>query len=207
MVRKRLRELRPLDQTVPVSERVILSLCCRTGNWPRYYAEAGYPVVSVDLDAGEDVRLQEYPGRVWGILAAPPCTEFSKAGARHWERKGTAALLEGLSVVDACLRIITMARPTWWALENPLGRLRRYLGPPVHAFDPWEYAGAAPDPEAEAYTKRTLLWGSFAVPAADPVALAVSDWTSKIGGDGDKRSAARSVTPLGFARAFMEANP
>jgi hypothetical protein len=106
--------------------------------------------------------------------------------------------LEGLSVVDACLRIVTLTRPQWWVLENPVGRLRDYLGPPLHTFDPCDYG----DP----YTKRTQLWGQFRAPVMRPVE-AVEGSKMHLLPPSPDRAALRSVTPAGFARAFFEANP
>lgn len=63
-------------------ERVILSLCDATGNWSRPYEEAGYRVIRVDLSCGDDVRHMRYPGKVHGILAAPPCRVFASSGGR-----------------------------------------------------------------------------------------------------------------------------
>lgn len=196
---------------------IILSLCDRTGNWSRPYAEAGYEVRRLDLADGHDVRLTEYiPDRVHGILAAPPCQHFSRAGAWMWESKGDAALLDGLSIVDACLRAVAIYRPTWWALENPVGRISRYLGPPAWKFDPCQFAGLADDPDGEAYTKRTLLWGHFTPPTPLSVGRVVArdvvmagrpggrDRTTMLG---SRNRDARSATPIGFARAFFLANP
>ena len=60
----------------------ILSLCDFTGSWSRPYREAGYHVVQVDLQHGQDVRLlRRLAEPVHGILAAPPCTHFSRSGA------------------------------------------------------------------------------------------------------------------------------
>ena len=70
------------------------------------------------------------------ILAAPPCDHLAGSGARWWAEKGEGALLEALAVVDACLRAVAIYRPRVWALENPSGRLSRYLGPPVGTFNP-----------------------------------------------------------------------
>ena len=71
---------------------------------------------------------------VHGILAAPPCTDLAVSGVRYWAAKGEQALLAALAVADACLRIVTVCRLAgalaWWALENPVGRLRHYYGPP-----------------------------------------------------------------------------
>jgi hypothetical protein len=187
----------------------ILSLCDFTGNWSRPYEEANYQVIRVDLQHGQDVRLLRHIAEpIHGILAAPPCTHFARVGARFWEAKGESAILEGLAVIDACLRAVVIYRPTWWVLENPIGRLKDYLGPPKWRFDPWMFG----DP----WTKRTWLWGHFTPPlplfaaqARSPVepvmvgAVGSRDRTSRLSG-GDPR---RSVTPPGFARAFFEVNP
>lgn len=177
----------------------ILSLCDFTGAWSAPYEAAGYDVRRVDIRRGEDVRLfRALPHPVRGVLAAPPCTHFAASGARWWAEKGEAALIEGLAVVDACLRIITVHRPLWWVLENPVGRLRDYLGEPRMAFDPADYG----DP----YTKRTLLWGEFKAPVKRPVEAVEGSKMHRLP-PSPERAALRSVTPGGFARAFYEANP
>lgn len=194
-----------------MNDRVILSLCDLSGEWPRPYREAGYDVRRIDLSDGQDVRLLLYPGRVHGILAAPPCTVFSNAGNRVV--RSPAQLAEALSVVDACLRLVVACRPAWWALENPVGKLRRYLGAPAMIFDPWQFG--------DGWTKKTLLWGNFAKPvpgslftSTRPVAPTCSR-AKQLRGVSPSDSPAvqarsrarRSVTPAGFARAFFEVNP
>ncbi len=182
---------------------LILSLCDYSGNWSRPYEEAGYEVMRVDLQRGQDVRLMrrlEVP--VHGILAAPPCTSFSKAGARWWAERGEAAILEGLAIVDACLRAVAIYRPAWWALENPAGRLRQWLGDPAWSFQPHNFG----DP----WTKQTFLWGNFTppvgmfAPSAVEVAPTLGDVTTRMSSS-DRNG--RSATPEGFSRAFFEANP
>lgn len=177
--------------------QTILSLCDRTGNWSRPYEEDNYDVVRVDLADGKDVRLLELPNRpIHGILAAPPCTVFANSGAR-WPRTDDA-MREGLSVVDACCRIVIATQPKWWVLENPAGKLSRYLGPPVMTFQPNQYG----DP----YTKRTCLWGRFAIPSKTPVP-ATEGSKMHLLPPSSERADLRSITPPGFARAFFEANP
>ena len=179
--------------------KIILDLCGGTGSWARPYQEAGYDVKIIDpIVNGQDARLFEYNSPVHGILAAPPCTEFASSGARWWAKKGEGALLEALSIVDACLRIILVHRPTWWALENPVGRLRRFLGSPTLIFNPCDYG----DP----YTKRTLLWGDFNLPNRTPVKPTEGSKMWKLG-QSKSRWQLRSQTPAGFAKAFYEANP
>jgi len=186
-----------------MNHRIILDLCGGTGSWSKPYVDAGYDVRLVTLPE-RDVRLYQPPENVHGVLAAPPCDHFARAGARWWKAKGHAALLDGLSVVDACLRIIHRAAPSWWALENPVGRLKDYLGDPAYKFDPWYFG----DP----WTKRTWLWGAFTPPQKTPNAVKPTltgeprkrDRTTKMSSSWKVQ---RSRTPAGFSRAFFEANP
>jgi site-specific DNA-cytosine methylase len=197
------------------SDKIILDLCGGTGAWSAPYREAGYTVKIIDPYAvtvftededvkqcGGDVRLfraPDYP--VHGVLAAPPCTNFSYAKttppptAKDW--------VKSLAVVDACLRVIRVVGPRWWALENPRARLRRWLGPAQLEFYPCDYG----DP----YTKKTCLWGDFTAPAQRPVTPTQSYMerylaASEVGGY-EHRRRRRAITPPGFARSFFEANP
>lgn len=109
-------------------------------------------------------------------------------------------MLEGLSIVDACLRLVVSCKPAWWVLENPVGILKRWIGDPVMRFDPCDYG----DP----YTKKTCLWGSFTQPIKTPVEPTEgSRMHYSVGGKSKATKRFRSQTPTGFARAFFEANP
>lgn len=176
---------------------IILDLCGGTGAWSKPYTEAGYDVRIITLP-DHDVRLLTLPKKdVYGVLAAPPCTHLAVSGARWWKEKGDMALLEALSIVDACLRIIYATGPTFWALENPVGRLVHYLGPPRMYFDPCDYG----DP----WTKKTALWGEFNIPAKNPVEPVEGSKIHLMPPSPD-RAALRSITSPGFANAFFEAN-
>lgn len=205
-----------MEMTKPTKpkERVILDLCGGTGAWGKPYKDAGYDVRNITIPE-YDVRTYKPPKNVYGILAAPPCTMFSLARTRA---KKPRDFREGMEVVDACLKIIWKCRyePKYtkdgalkfWALENPMGFLRQFLGKPAITFNPCDYG----DP----YTKKTDLWGYFNEPKKNPVKLdeetikrlkinnrklpSISDFT------GSKQSARRAITPAGFAKAFMEAN-
>jgi hypothetical protein len=185
--------------------KTILSLCDYSHIWPKHYIDAGYEVVTVDLQHGQDVRLLKWPGPVHGILAAPPCRVFCRPGARLWTQWGDAGLCEGLALADACLRFVALCDPVWWALENPPGRLSEYYGPPAMSFHPWEFG----DP----YTKHTYLWGRFNEPQRSPVQPEAMpahlppgrrDRTSRMSSSHRNQ---RAATPPGFAKAFFQANP
>ena len=109
-------------------EKIILDLCGGTGSWSKSYKDAGYDVRVVTLPE-YDILTYVPPKNVYGILAAPPCTHFSGSGAQYWKEKDAdGRTAEAMSVVDACCRIILMTNPKFWALENPVGRLRKMLG-------------------------------------------------------------------------------
>lgn len=175
--------------------KTVLSLCDYSGVWSQPYRDAGYNVIQVDLQHGQDLRLLEYPGHMYGVLAAPPCTVFCRAGATYWHLWGDDKIIDGIALVDACLRFVAMCQPRFWALENPPGRLHRFLGPPQYSFQPWEFG----DP----WTKQTYLWGKFNKPKKKPVKPTIKNRTN---GFSSSARNARSETPVGFAKAFFEAN-
>jgi len=179
--------------------KTILSLCDWSGEWPKPYREAGYDVIQVDIKRGGDVRLMEKPDvEIHGILAAPPCTMFAASGNR-WQRSDDD-IRDALAIVDACLRLVVITKPVWWALENPVGKLTRYLGKAPMYFQPWMYG----DP----YSKLTGIWGEYHEPAKTPVENTEgSKMWSNYGGKSERTKTARSMTPQGFARAFFKANP
>lgn len=168
---------------------MILDLCAGSGSWSQPYERAGYNVVHVTLPKA-DVRDFIPPANVWGVLAAPPCDQFSLARNGHPVERNFFGALE---VVLACLRIIALAKPQWWALENPVGLLGRWLGTARDVWEPYEFG--------DAWTKRTALWGAFALPARGPFVVPTASAMDR------PTAAERAITPPGFARAFFEANP
>jgi len=189
-------------------QKIILDLCGATGAWSKPYAEHGYDVRNITLP-DYDVQTYQPPENVYGILAAPPCTQFSFARTRA---KTPRNFKRGMGLVIACLKIVWECRYenklAFWCMENPMGYLRQFLGKPVFSFDPCDFGNN--------YTKRTDLWGYFNIPKMNPTPLSplekelcsknirklpsISDFT------GSKQSARRAITPSGFAKAFFEAN-
>jgi hypothetical protein len=189
------------------TDKIILDLCGGTGAWSRPYEEAGYDVQLITLPE-YDVRLYAPPEGVYGILAAPPCTEFSFAKHFHGKGEYTHDFLKGLEIVSACMRIILTAQPKFWVLENPAhGYLKRWLGEPAMVFDPWEYG--------DNWQKATALWGRFTHPPKfvkeKPEGIVKFSMLKSREIYPEyygilPRQIRRAITPPGFAKAFYEAN-
>jgi len=235
----------PLNDGRMIMRNIILDLCGGSGAWSRPYKDAGYdvlvctlPQVNVlDISFGLDFNghqddcsmyIPGYPEKyvnindIFGILAAPPCTEFSIA--KNTRPRNFSV---GMETVEACMRIIWEVRKrtklNFWALENPRGLLRQFLGIPKYTFEQWEFG--------EAKIKATDIWGYFNIPASTvknkPMNLTERfpneransrDWTKcsypdeyetyikSLKGYEAQRAAARAITPAGFAKAFFKAN-
>jgi hypothetical protein len=198
--------------------KTLLSLFDYSGNWSAPYAEHGWFVVQLDIKLFVDIMevgadwMYEYifdntpDGTVDGILAAPPCTDFAVSGAQYWPVKDADGRTEkSLELVRQVLRVVDLCDPDFWALENPVGRLPKLLpeiGKPWY-FQPYWYG--------DAYTKKTGLWGKFQPPPpsnmVEPIRYcAQGSWLQQLGGKSEKTKELRSMTPMGFARAFYQAN-
>lgn len=200
--------------------KIILDLCGGSGSWSKPYKDAGYDVrlitipeydvTMVSLTPENITFLQTHNSNermviplkdVYGVLVAPPCTEFSLAkttAPREFEK--------GMVTVKACIEIIwhiqTHSKLQFWALENPTCLLRRFLGNPNYSFRQWWFGNDR--------NKPTDLWGRFNEPKrlhlVKPEYVVKSahnrnaDWYS------NSSAAKRAVTPEGFAKAFMKAN-
>jgi len=200
--------------------KIILDLCGGTGAWSKPYKDAGYDVRNITLP-DFDVRTYMPPENVYGILSAPPCTEFSIAKDHKLNRD----LSQGMEIVDACIKIIESCHPKLFAIENPVGYLKIFLGEPQYIFQPWYFG--------DGWTKRTMLWGRFNIPKREyykwedvpkikglyirpgrgTPSIAFNHKNHKrfiksfdsfrVNTDADFRA----IIPQGFTRAFFEANP
>lgn len=184
-------------------KKIILDLCGGTGSWSKPYKDNGYDVRNITLPE-YDIEYFIPPKNVYGILAAPPCTMFSLA---RTTAKTPRNFKEGMRLVIKCLEIIWECRYenklNFWALENPKGYLRQFLGIPRLTFNPCDYG----DP----YTKATDIWGYFKLPPKNPIKLTEEQKercaiNNRILPKGKTQRERRAITPQGFAQAFYEAN-
>jgi hypothetical protein len=213
------------------SNKIILDLCGGTGAWSKPYRDAGYDVRLLTFPDWDVLRVKLVEGGVllvrrdntmiarrcfdiYGILAAPPCTEFSLAKGslpRDFE--------SAMQVVSACMHIIWHCRTygslKFWAMENPRGFLRQFMGKPAFTFEQWQFGTNT--------VKATDLWGYFNTPKptvevrSEGITACIGhrangrDWAKPVIPDEYKplnldRAAARAITPAGFAEAFFKAN-
>lgn len=203
------------------SQKIILDLCGGTGAWSDPYAKAGYDRWNITLPR-HNVLEFEPPKNVYGILAAPPCTHFSFA---RTTAKTPRDFSKAMVLVEACLKIIWKCRLDgnlkFWAMENPKGYLRQFLGKPYLEMQPFEYG----DP----YQKNTDIWGYFnrpkknivSIPPEEKLKFATNSQKLKVvktytplfhnndylpDPEMDFRAIRRAVTPSGFANQFFKAN-
>lgn len=199
------------------NNKIILDLCGGSGAWGKPWKDAGFEVINATLpkydvtktrffehfmDIGDGTSFESiWYKDVYGILAAPPCTEFSKAkttAPRDFEK--------GMETIKACLEIVWQIQMVhklkFWALENPEGLLSRFLGYPPYRFEQWWFGNDR--------CKPTHIWGHFKEPKRKYYEKSMfyekaahnknADWYS------NATAAERAITPAGFAKAFYEAN-
>jgi hypothetical protein len=83
------------------------------------------------------------------VIAHPPCTDLSQAGARYWAQKQA----DGRQAAAAQFFQELYARPrpeAYVAVENPVGIMSRVFRQPGQIVEPWWFG----DPLA----KKTCLW-------------------------------------------------
>ena len=207
-----------------MTKRLIVSLFDFSGEWSRPYRGAGYDVLQIDIKLDTDVMTYTHPRRPWGVLAAPPCTIWTNVAAWMWPAVTPEVYAYHRRLVLRTWALCNEAE-SFWAMENPAGRLGTIIGPHSYVFQPHHFG----DP----WSKRTWLWGNFHPPEKTPC---VSNGALVDGNNSGKRRhetlfgtshastekfigqykspaatearrTRRSTTPAGFAKAFFLANP
>ena len=208
-------------------DKIILDLCGGTGSWSKPYKEAGYDVRLITLP-NFDVLKYDPPENVYGILAAPPCTEYSPLNRNKYNNKEQFLDFDkfknnvNTDILNRCLKIIEQCNPVFYAIENPCGLMRKYTGKPQLSFQPYQYG--------DGWTKKTDIWGKFNMPAQKYTWETCPKLDLYVRPNRKKPSIAflhksakelipqfkdfeietdaalRAITPPAFARAFFEVN-
>ena len=208
-------------------KNIIISLFDFSGSWSKPYREAGYEVIQIDIKLKTDILEWDYKqidkSRVYGILAACPCTDFTRLSAQHWKEKDlTGQTAKSISLVKKTLEIIKYLNPDFWVIENPPGRIEKCVPElknyKLFSFNPFDFG--------DNYAKLTLLYGCFNPWLIQkPTKPLIRNKSVKSGGGNTSMEKylninypgfsklsfkgmqeLRSITPAGFSRAFFEAN-
>lgn len=228
-------------------KKIILDLCGGTGSWSKPYKEVGYDVRLITLpnyDVTDIIYNSEYMvfnkqnynvndlgihySDVYGILAAPPCTEFSPQN--YGRKKNQQAYFDfdrykdspNVDILNACIKIIELCNPVFYAIENPCGIMRKYMGNPQFSFQPFQFG--------DGWTKKTDIWGKFNIPnfthtwetcpkldlyirptrTKPSIAFlhksAITQMPQFANIKVETDAALRAITPPGFAQSFFMAN-
>lgn len=201
----------------------MLAACESSGRVRDAFAARGWDAWSCDLEPSEtpgnhiqgDI-LRVFTWSRWDlIIAFPPCTDLSLAGARFWPQKRADGRQQ--AAADFFMHLWAYAPADHLAIENPRGDMTRRWRAPNQVVEPWWFG----DP----YAKKTCLWMTSCLPLlkadnevvpAGRVATGGGSWrTDSAAGrkamsayedsEGRKnRARVRSRTFPGFARAMAD---
>lgn len=162
-----------------------------------YRRGGGHPEYHLQVDAAELLKMR------WDmIIAHPPCTYLSNAGAKHlWKNHelNVERYQQGLEAKDFFMKFLNANCPKV-AVENPIPSKIYELPPHSQSIQPYEYG--------HPFQKKTLLW-LRGLPNLEPTEI-VSDrqstrnagnWFNK-GGKDRQRNRARTFP--GIAKAIAE---
>lgn len=98
---------------MPAQSQLVLSLFPGIDLLGRGFEAEGFSVVrGPDLIFGGDIRAFSVPaGRFDGVIGGSPCQDFSRA-------RRVAPTGEGAELLVEFFRVVSLARPSWWLLEN-----------------------------------------------------------------------------------------
>jgi site-specific DNA-cytosine methylase len=183
----------------------ILVACEFSGAVRDAFALRGHRAVSCDLDPSEtpgehilgDARdhLDGIAGEPWDLmLAFPPCTYLTRAGARYWSDPSRRALQD--TAVEF-VRALWNAPISRVCIENPPGCLSSRFNQVFQTIQPWQFG--------HGYTKLTCLWLRGLPPLMDTlIDQGRISWTKKNDPRSKQRSRRRSRTFPGIAKAMAE---
>lgn len=132
----------------------VLVACEYSGVVREAFAAKGHDAWSCDLlsteKAGNHIQgdILDILDDGWDLMIAhPPCTYLSRAGARWWKKEGRNDLAREAADFVFALRDAPIPRI---AIENPIGQLNRRWRYPDQTIQPYQFG--------EPYSKATCLW-------------------------------------------------
>jgi hypothetical protein len=205
---------------------LLFSIFDHSGNASRSYRENGVKVIQIDVKNGTDIMtfdfmkvVREFSPYVMpciGIIAMPPCTAYALCGNKHKKTPERIKLLKESQILMQRLKEIidffdNLGILEFYQIENPMSDIHKknpWMGKIRQKFNPCDFAGYDPNPDDSRYNKQTWLWGKFNLmqpKRLEPIYKENPGWKN-LGGKSERTKELRSITPLGFAYAFYEAN-
>lgn len=149
-----------------ISPKLVIDLCAgKEGFSQAFRNEPDYEVVTIDIEKKfkptivADVRHLPLKQNLQPdlLLAGPPCERFSIA-MPLWPKMGIQMAMQ---IVGAVFEAVPYLQPKYYLIENPMGRLRWFLGTPKKSIRYSDY-----DMNYKAQ-KRTDMWGTLPLPMAE----------------------------------------
>ena len=186
----------------------VLVACEMSGRVRTAFAKRGWDAWSADIlpdESGlwnywEDLGGTHYQGDVRNILhedwdlviAHPPCTDLSLAGARYWKQKQADGRQQ--RAVQFFLQMLwNPPQKAYVVVENPVGFMSQAFREPDQIVEPWWFG----DP----IKKKTCLWYR-AAETSNPLRL---DWLPHLVADQPVEPTMRGVTGGGSWRTDQAA--
>lgn len=149
-----------------MSEYAVLDLFCGLGGFSQAFEDSDrWDVTTVDIEERFDpditadvfdLRPSDFDSEFDVVLASPPCTTLSVAGNQtdHYlnGEPNTATAKDHIALAYHTVGLINGLSPRFWFLENPRGRMRRYLNDPKATVTYCQYGFN--------WQKPTDLWGN-----------------------------------------------
>jgi hypothetical protein len=146
----------------------VLDLFCGLGGFSAAFEDSErWQVTTVDIEPDfdpdivadvMDLRPSDFDRDFDVILASPPCTTMSRAApADNWDGESPATDRAKAHVTLAyhTKGVIKGLSPRYWFIENPVGRMRWFLGTPTGTVTYCQYGRDGQKP--------TDLWGNHPV--------------------------------------------
>jgi hypothetical protein len=148
-----------------MEDKIVISLCDKTGHMVLPWAEAGYKCLCIDTQHPERMRKHPLHENIirWGtdilddrvgqfisdtredivfMSCFPPCTDLTGAGARWWKEKGDEAYEFAMKLVYRCDLLGKLSGAPYF-IENPPGRIASGAGctmkPHPMKWRKWDY--------------------------------------------------------------------